>query len=211
MSEGDKNDIQPAILILGAPGAGKGTQGIVLGQIPRFYHFACGDVFRQLDTRTELGQQFVDYSRKGDLVPDELTIKLWAAHMESRINSHQYKPDIDILVLDGIPRNVEQAEMLSKHVKIHHVFHLSCPDRDELARRMRKRALKDNRIDDASEDVIQRRIKLYEDETKPILEYYPDEIRSDIDATQSPAKVLYDILGRLQTLDVYQKIASLTV
>ena len=59
MSDVEKNEIKPAILILGAPGAGKGTQGIVLGQIPRFYHFACGDVFRQLDTRTELGQKFV--------------------------------------------------------------------------------------------------------------------------------------------------------
>ncbi|MCH1510401.1 nucleoside monophosphate kinase [Akkermansiaceae bacterium] len=211
MSDVEKTEIKPAILILGAPGAGKGTQGIVLGQIPRFYHFACGDVFRQLDTRTELGQKFVEFSRKGELVPDELTIQLWAAHMDSRINSHQYKPDIDILVLDGIPRNVEQARILENHVKIHHVFHLSCPDRDELARRMRKRALKDNRIDDASEDVIQRRIKLYEDETKPILDYYPNEICSEVDATQSPAKVLYDILARLQTLEVYQKIAKLTV
>ncbi|MGC6426825.1 MAG: adenylate kinase family protein [Akkermansiaceae bacterium] len=203
--------LKPAVLILGAPGAGKGTQGSILGQIPRFYHYASGDIFRALDTRTELGRQFVEYSKKGELVPDELTVKLWVNHMESRIATHQYKPDVDILVLDGIPRNVVQAEMLKEHVEIHQVFHLSCPDRAELARRMRKRALKEHRLDDASEDVIQLRIKTYEAATKPILDYYPDAICCDIDATQSPAKVLYDILERLQTLGVYQEIASQTI
>lgn len=202
---------KPAVLFLGAPGSGKGTQGSILGQIPRFYHYASGDIFRRLDTRTELGQKFVEYSKKGELVPDELTVQLWASHMDSIIQTHQYKPDADILVLDGIPRNVEQARMLEEHVEIHQVFHLSCPDRDELARRMRKRALKEQRLDDANEEVIQHRIQTYEAATKPILDYYPNEICCDLDATQSPAKVLYDILGRLQTLDVYQDIASQTI
>ena len=76
---------------------------------------------------------------------------------------------------------------------------------------MRKRALKEQRLDDASETVIQNRIRTYEEETKPILDYYGEEIRCDIDATQSPAKVLYDILARLQTLDAYKRIASQTV
>ncbi|MGD1978523.1 MAG: nucleoside monophosphate kinase [Akkermansiaceae bacterium] len=200
-----------AILILGAPGAGKGTQGAVLAQIPRFYHYSSGEVFRQLDTRTDLGRQFVEYSKRGELVPDQLTIQLWASHMEDLVRSHIYKPDIDILVLDGIPRNVEQARMLEEYVEIHQVFHLSCPNRDELARRLRKRALKEQRLDDASEIVIQHRIKTYEEATKPILEYYGDDLRCDIDATQSPAKVLYDILAKLQTLEAYQRIASQTI
>ena len=202
---------KPAVLFLGAPGAGKGTQGAILGQIPRFYHYASGDIFRRLDTRTELGQQFVEFSKKGELVPDELTVQLWASHMDSIIQTRQYKPDADILVLDGIPRNVQQARMLEDHVEIHQVFHLSCPDRNELARRMRKRALKEQRLDDASEEVIQLRIQTYEAATKPILEYFPDEIRCDLDATQSPAKVLYDILARLQKLEVYQEIARQTI
>ncbi len=208
MSDSDK---KAAILLLGAPGAGKGTQGAILGSIPRFIHYSSGEIFRRLDTRTELGRQFVEYSREGKLVPDELTVQLWAAHMESIIATHQYKPDIDILVLDGIPRNVEQAKMLESYVTIHQVFHLSCPDRQELARRMRKRALKEQRIDDANEEVIQHRIKTYEDATKPILDYFPDEIRCDVDASQSPAKVIYDVLARLQTLQAYQKISQLTV
>lgn len=211
MSGPSESSKKPAILILGAPGAGKGTQGAVLAQIPRFYHYSSGDVFRQLDTRTELGRKFVEYSKRGELVPDELTIQLWASHMKDLVTSHRYKPDIDILVLDGIPRNQDQAKMLESYVEIHQVFHLSCPNRDELARRLRKRALKEQRLDDASEVVIQHRIKTYEDETKPILAYYGDDIRCDIDATQSPAKVLYDILGRLQSLEAYQKIANQTI
>ena len=59
--------------------------------------------------------------------------------------------------------------------------------------------------------MIQHRIRTYEEETKPILEFYGDDIRCDVDATQSPAKVLYDILARLQTLDAYKNIASQTV
>ncbi|MGC6467250.1 MAG: adenylate kinase family protein [Akkermansiaceae bacterium] len=206
-----ESGIKPAILFLGAPGAGKGTQGAILGEVPRFYHLSSGDMFRQLDTRTDVGRQFVEFSKRGELVPDELTIKLWASYMNDLVTMHKYKPDIDILVLDGIPRNVRQAEILAKHVEVHQVFHLSCPNREELARRMRKRALKEQRLDDASESVIQHRIRTYEDETKPILEFYGDEIRCDIDATQSPAKVLYDLLGRLQTLEAYKNIASQTI
>ena len=210
MSETPNLPKKPAILILGAPGAGKGTQGAILAQIPRFYHYSSGDVFRQLDTRTDLGRKFVEYSKRGELVPDELTVQLWASHMDDLVTSHRYKPDIDILLLDGIPRNQDQAKMLEDHVEIHAVFHLSCPNRDELARRLRKRALKEQRLDDASEVVIQHRIKTYEDETKPILDYYGENLRCDIDATQSPAKVVYDILAKLQTLDAYQRTENQT-
>ena len=154
---------KPAFVILGAPGSGKGTQGQILGRIPRFFHCACGDVFRSLDTRTALGKQFVEYSSRGELVPDELTIKLWKAQIDNLSDTHIYKPDIDFLVLDGIPRNVRQAEILSRYIEVHQVFHLSCPSRDELARRLRKRALKDNRIDDASDRVINQRIATYEE------------------------------------------------
>jgi adenylate kinase len=202
---------RPAFLILGAPGAGKGTQGKVLGSIPRFFHCACGDVFRSLDTRTALGQRFVHYSSRGELVPDELTIELWKAQVDNWSDSHVYKPDIDFLVLDGIPRNVPQAEMMSKFLEIHQVFHLSCPDREELARRMRKRALKDNRIDDASDRVIQQRIATYEAETKPILEYYSDALVTNIDATHAPVKVLHDIIAKIVSLPVYQESVKVVV
>jgi len=202
---------KPAILILGAPGAGKGTQGKVLGAIPRFFHCACGDVFRSLDTRTELGQKFVEYSSKGELVPDELTVELWKAQIDNWKDSHLYHPDADTLVLDGIPRNVEQAKILEDYIEVHQVFHLSCPNREELGRRMRKRALRENRMDDASEEVIEKRIRTYEAETKPILDYYSDAIRTDINAAQAPANVLHDILTKYMSLDVYKEMSKIVI
>lgn len=207
MSFTDIPSRKPAFIILGAPGSGKGTQGSILGSIPRFFHCACGDVFRSLDTRTALGRQFVEYSSRGELVPDELTIDLWKAQLDNLEEAHTYKPDIDFLVLDGIPRNVRQAELLDDYIEVHQVFHLSCPNRNELARRMRKRALKNNRLDDASDKVIDQRIATYDAETKPILEYYPAEIVVDIDATQPPVKVLAEIIGRIVSLPVYQRMS----
>lgn len=200
---------KPAFLMLGAPGAGKGTQGKILGSIPRFFHFACGDVFRSLDTRTPLGKKFVEFSSRGELVPDELTIELWKAQIDNVAATHIYKPDIDFLVLDGIPRNVRQAELLDQHLDVLQVFHLSCPDRSELARRMRKRALKENRIDDANEAVILKRLATYEEETKPILAHYPKSIVMNIDATRPPLKVIHEITERIMTLPEYQRIIDL--
>lgn len=197
--------IRPAILMLGAPGSGKGTQGKVLGAVPRFFHFACGDVFRSLDTRSPLGRRFVEYSSKGELVPDELTVELWKAQIDRVADAGTYKPELDILVLDGIPRNVHQAEMLSQYIEVAQVFHLSCPDREELVRRMRKRALKDNRFDDAKEEVIRSRFATYEAETKPILEFYSSGLACEIDAAQSPLKVFHDMISRILQLDIFRE------
>jgi adenylate kinase len=196
---------RPAIILLGAPGAGKGTQGKILGMIPRFFHCECGNVFRSLDTRTPLGQKFVEYSSRGELVPDELTVELWKTQVSNWSDMHVYKPDIDYLVLDGIPRNVDQARIISQFINVEQVFHLSCPDRAELARRMRKRALKENRIDDANEVVIQRRIATYEEETKPILDFFPDEIICDIDATKAPVQVINRITSVILQLPSYKE------
>ena len=194
------------LILLGAPGSGKGTQGVTLGNLPKFFHCACGDVFRSLDTRTELGQKFVEYSSKGMLVPDEFTIELWKAQIDNWKDSHTYFPDADILLLDGIPRNVEQAKILSEYIEVHQVFHLSCPDRNELARRMRKRALRSNRIDDASDTVIEDRIKTYEAETKPLIDFYDDSIISNIDASQEPVKVMHDIISVMITLPIFEEM-----
>lgn len=201
MIDGKRYD---TFLIIGAPGSGKGTQGHVLGQIPRFFHCACGDVFRSLDTRSELGQEFLKYSSRGLLVPDDLTVRLWKTKLEAQEKSQLFKPDIDFLILDGIPRNVEQAEIMEKYVNVLQVFHLSLKDRGELARRLRKRALKDNRLDDANESVIGKRIELYETETRPMLDYYPNESITQIDASQHPAEVMLEMLEVIVSLEVFK-------
>ncbi len=184
-------------LLFGAPGTGKGTQGKILGTVPRFFHMACGEVFRRLDTRTPLGQEFIKYSRRGELVPDPVTIELWKATIAAEVEARRFKPDLDCLVLDGIPRNVSQAELISGLVEVKAVFHLVCADQQQLVVRLRKRALKDNRFDDASDDVISRRLDAYEEQSRPVLEFYPREIIHEIDATQMPIKVLADIVGKI--------------
>lgn len=188
------------LLIFGAPGSGKGTQGKTIGSIPRFHHFACGDVFRSLDTRTKLGQAFLEYSSRGELVPAEITVELWQSQIRSSVEAHRFKPDLDYLVLDGIPRSVEQAVLMESMIDVRRVFHLTCPDRSELVRRLKKRALKDNRLDDANEKVIRHRLETYEMESKPVLDHYGAELTHTIDATQPPVKVLLEILQTVISL-----------
>lgn len=97
--------------------------------------------------------------------------------------------------------------MLEDSPDVLQVFHLGCPDRVKLAERLRKRApFKDNRPDDASDEVIARRIKTYEDESRPLLAYYPQEIICPIDAQQPPAVVISAILSRVITLPVWRKV-----
>ncbi len=188
------------LLIFGAPGSGKGTQGKALGSVPRFFHCACGDVFRSLDTRTKLGQAFLAYSSKGELVPAEITVELWQVQIEHAVNAHRFKPELDYLVLDGIPRSVEQARLMKGHIDVKKVFHLSCANRKELVTRLKKRALKDNRLDDANESVIHSRLDTYEAESKPVLDYYGPGLVQTIDATQPPARVLLEILQTVTAL-----------
>jgi adenylate kinase len=184
-------------LLLGAPGSGKGTQGKILGAIPRLFHLSMGDVFRALDTRTAIGQKFVEYSSRGQLVPDEITMGLLRAHIGHLVGIHSFKPDIDALVLDGVPRNVQQAGLMKDMIDVRKVFHLSCPDREQLIVRIRKRALKENRFDDANEETIRRRLVTYESESKPLLEFYGTDMVQTIDATQPPVQVVRDIVAAI--------------
>jgi adenylate kinase len=183
------------LILFGAPGSGKGTQGKTLGTIPRFYHCPCGDVFRSIDTRSAVGKAFMEYSSRGELVPDDITVELWKEAIDNAVDAHKFKPDLDTLVLDGIPRNVNQAKLMSKMIDVEKVFHLSCPNRETLFFRLRKRALKDNRLDDANDQVIHRRLETYDQESKPVLQFYPRECVNVVDATQPPHKVLFDILS----------------
>jgi adenylate kinase len=126
------------ILLFGAPGAGKGTQGKILGQIPGFFHLSCGEVFRSMDMTSELGKIFVEYSSQGKLVPDDTTVKMWQLNMHAQTVLSRYKPLQDLLVLDGIPRNVAQAKLLSRHLNVLSVVHLVCPDKERMFARLPK-------------------------------------------------------------------------
>ncbi|MGN6554459.1 MAG: adenylate kinase family protein, partial [Verrucomicrobiota bacterium] len=153
------------ILLFGAPGAGKGTQGKILGNIPHFYHCACGDVFRNLTIESEIGKIFIKYSSRGELVPDEITIELWRQSIEANTRTGRFRPEQDTLVLDGIPRSVSQAEMLKNTLDVVGIFYLKCGNLENLVTRIQRRALKENRLDDASLEVIHQRLDTYERET----------------------------------------------
>ncbi len=189
-----------ALLLLGAPGSGKGTQGKILSVVPGFFHCACGDVFRGVDANSETGRLFAEYSDKGQLVPDDVTIKLWSTHLEKMREMGKFREKSDYLVLDGIPRTVTQAEILAPHIRVHRVFHLDTGDRAEVIRRLRNRALKENRIDDANEDVIRNRLEVYDSVTRPVLDFYGEKLTTQIDASQPPHLVLRDILSAIPSL-----------
>ncbi|MEO1007439.1 MAG: nucleoside monophosphate kinase [Planctomycetota bacterium] len=187
----------PTALLFGAPGAGKGTQGKILGQIPGFFHLSCGDVFRNLDIHSPLGETFFEYSSKGELVPDDVTVAMWHENLKAQQTLSLYRPHADLLVLDGIPRNRTQAEMLNDHIDVRCIVHLMCNDMEAMLVRLRKRALRENRPDDAREEVIRHRWEVYEQETRPVLEFYPDEVIREVDAIASPAGVLQHALEAL--------------
>jgi adenylate kinase len=182
------------ILLFGAPGAGKGTQGKILGKIPGFFHLACGDVFRSLDMSSDLGRKFLEFSSRGELVPDQLTIEMWRQNMHAQTVLSLYKPNQDLLILDGIPRSVGQARELERYVEVLRVIHLVCPNRDAMVQRMKRRALKENRLDDADERVIRRRFEVYDRETAPVLGFYPKDIVREVNSMGSPAEVLEHVL-----------------
>ena len=186
-----------AILLFVAPGAGKGTQGKIIGLIPGFYHLSCGDIFRSMDMSSKLGKIFREYSTRGELVPDDVTVQMWSQNVHAQTVLSIYKPAVDMLVLDGIPRNPNQAVMMKKHIKVLKIIHLVCGDKEKMIERLQRRALKENRADDAKIETIRRRWEVYERETFPVLEVYSKDIIAEVDAMGSPASVLQKILTHI--------------
>lgn len=191
------SDKLKTVLLFGQPGVGKGTQGKILGSVPGFVHLATGDMFRGLDRESALGKEFLKYSTQGLLVPDELTCLFWQQYVQGLIDTNQYKPDSDLLLLDGIPRSVEQVKILEEHIDVLRVIHMVCDDAEALIRRMRKRADQQGRPDDADEEVIRRRIKVYHEETRPVLEYFDPACVSEIHAIGLPGQILQKILNEI--------------
>jgi adenylate kinase len=182
------------VLLFGAPGSGKGTQGKILESIPGFYHSATGDIFRSLDLASEMGRIFWQFSSRGELVPDEFTVKLWRDYIKGMEMINQFHPETDILVLDGIPRSKPQAQLMDEVIDVVKVIYLVCADMKKMVERLRRRALKENRFDDANDKVIQHRLEVYERETKPVLDHYPQDKIARIDATMNQLGVLSEII-----------------
>lgn len=194
-----------SVLLFGAPGVGKGTQGKLLGQIPGMRHLATGDIFRGLDKHSELGRKVSGYMARGELVPDELTIQLWQEHMRGLMHSSPpaYRPERDLLILDGIPRSLNQAMAMDRHINVLLILHLTFTDMDDMVMRLKRRALQQGRLDDADEAVIRRRFDVYVQETRPVLSHYDPKLVGEVNAVGAPAEVLMHVLQTL--VPVYKR------
>jgi adenylate kinase len=194
------------ILLFGAPGSGKGTQGKIIGTIPGFYHSSTGDIFRTLDLQTEMGRKFWEYAGRGELVPDEFTISLWKQYLTGKEYVNEFHPETELLVLDGMPRNVKQAELLRDTLEVVAIIYLRA-EKAKMIERLRRRALKENRLDDASDEVISRRMDVFARETRPVIDLYAKDIVHRVDATMSQIRVLSEVLRVLvplkESLDGY--------
>ena len=104
-------------------------------------------------------------------------------------------------MLDGIPRNPHQVEMMSEHVNVMAVLHLACPDQEQMIQRIQRRALLESRLDDANLDIIRQRFETYKKETQPVLDCFDASIVHEIDSTQPPVKVLGGVAEALGQLE----------
>jgi adenylate kinase len=168
-------------VLLGPPGAGKGTQAEKLAEKLQIPHLSTGELFREnIGNGTKLGLEAKRYLDAGDLVPAELTNEL----VDDRLS----KPDLDAgFILDGYPRSVQQAQALHdmlerRGIQLDAVLEFRVPE-DTLFERLKARG----RADD-TDDVIRNRMNVYRDETAPLIEYYSDELKT-VDAVGSVDEV----------------------
>ncbi|MDO5775061.1 MAG: adenylate kinase [Eubacteriales bacterium] len=211
------------IVMLGAPGAGKGTQAVNIAKEFGIPHISTGDIFRaNIKNQTELGMKAKSYMDKGALVPDDITIGM----LLDRIVDNDCKNGF---VLDGFPRTIPQAESLKaalslQDARIDHAIDIEVPD-EVITKRMggrrscpkcggtyhiafnppKKEGICDNcgtelvqRADDKPETVLER-LKTYHDQTQPLIDFYRNEgVLTEVDGTKKPDEVLADILGALR-------------
>ncbi|HAW18722.1 MAG TPA: adenylate kinase [Flavobacteriales bacterium] len=160
------------IVIFGPPGAGKGTQSTKLKDKFGLVHISTGDVFRALDPSSDLAKLAKSYSDQGNLVPDDITIKI----LQSEVEKY---PDAEGVIYDGFPRTTAQAEALdlfltSKNSAISMALALEVEE-EELRSRLKNRAIDSGRPDDADPAIIQNRIDVYNAQTAPVANHYKSQ------------------------------------
>ena len=210
------------IIMLGAPGAGKGTQAKKLSEKYGIPHISTGDIFRaNIKNNTELGQKAKGYMDAGQLVPDELVVDL----VVDRIKE---KDCFKGFILDGFPRTIPQAEALdyalnNQNEKIDYAINVEVPDENIIDRMSGRRAcvacggtyhIKYNPTkkegicdacggelilrDDDKPETVKQRLEVYHTQTQPLIDYYTKEgILKEVDGTQDLQKVFDDITAIL--------------
>ncbi|MCQ5385002.1 adenylate kinase [Hungatella hathewayi] len=210
------------IIMLGAPGAGKGTQAKKIAEKYQIPHISTGDIFRSnIKEGTELGMKAKAYMDQGGLVPDELTIGM----LMDRIQKDDCKNGY---VLDGFPRTIPQAESLTnalneRNQKIDYAVNVEVPDENIVNRMSGRRAClscgatyhivyKPSKVegicdvcgdklvlrDDDKPETVKKRLSVYHDQTQPLIDYYKEAgVLANVDGTQDMEKVFSDIVAVL--------------
>jgi adenylate kinase len=179
----------PSVLLFGAPGVGKGTQGTILGSMDGMFHISTGEIFRGLDPESADGKIVAEYLHYGGLVPDQVTVQVWRHWLDRQIEEAKFKPSHDVMILDGIPRSVEQCKLMEEHIKVLAVLHLEVLDDQIIIDRLAGRAIEEGRADDADEVIIRKRMAIYRETTSPVLEYYRADIVHTVDPIGTPMSI----------------------
>ena len=217
-----RQEVQMKIIMLGAPGAGKGTQAKMLAEKYKIPHISTGDIFRaNIKNGTELGRQAKEYMDKGLLVPDELTVKILLDRVAQDDCKNGY-------VLDGFPRTIPQAEVLDEALtklgeKIDFAVNVDVPDENIVKRMSGRRAClkcgatyhiehippKKEGIcdicgselvlrDDDKPETVLNRLKVYHDQTQPLIDFYTAKgVLKTVDGTQDMKDVFNAIVSIL--------------
>jgi adenylate kinase len=211
--------IRMKIIMLGAPGAGKGTQAQMIAEQYHIPHISTGDIFRaNIKNGTELGKKAKAFMDKGQLVPDELTVQL----LLDRVAQDDCK---DGYVLDGFPRTIPQADVLDQELtklgdKVDYAINVDVPDENIIHRMSGRRAClkcgatyhiehippkKEGICDKCGSELVQReddkpetvknRLSVYHEQTQPLIEYYTRKnILKTVDGTRDMKDVFSDII-----------------
>ncbi|MBQ6992377.1 MAG: adenylate kinase [Clostridia bacterium] len=206
------------IVLLGAPGSGKGTAGKVLAEDLKLAHISTGDIFREnLKNETELGKEAKVYMDKGELVPDEVTIKM----IEKRLQEDDVKNGA---ILDGFPRTKAQAESLSNMIKVDMALNIDV-DFDEIVSRIANRrscrgcseiynvVFSPSKVEgvcdkcggelyqreDQKPEVVENRLKVYSESAQELINYYEKEgILYNAKAGDKVGKTSYDVVKEVE-------------
>ncbi len=182
------------IILFGAPGCGKGTQASKLVERYSLIHTSTGDLLRaEIKNKTELGRKAQVFMKKGELVADEVVIGM----INNKINNNKTAKGF---IFDGFPRTVKQAIALDKLLEklekpIVKTLMIKVKE-EELTRRLKNRAIEQNRPDDQNEEVIQNRIKIYLEKTLPVADYYTKQNK------------LVEIKGEGTVDDIFERISK---
>ncbi len=187
------------IVLFGAPGSGKGTQGALIAEKYGFLHLSTGLMLRdEVKKGSELGKEIDTYISKGDLVPNEMMCSILKEELKTYI-------DVKGIIFDGFPRTISQAEFLDATLKeyglkIDLMIDIQA-DKDILIKRLVKRGTMSHRTDD-THDTILKRLKIYDNETKPIINYYKKTNRyNSVVSINSIEDTFNDIVALIENIE----------